>query len=160
MNNRFDRSARGTKAAAMTSFSSRDLLSLPIRLHDIELGRAIALIVDLETMRVLGLEVRCGDATHRFLPLAATRIGDEAIAIASSLLLLDELPFYRTQARSLQGLRGAKVDAGGVAVGTLADVLVRADGAIERIVVEGAAGRRRVPVGSTVRIEERRAPAA
>src|SRR5438067_198368 len=99
MSNRFDRSGRGTRAAAMRRFSSGDLRSLPIRLHGIELGRAVDLIVELETMRVLGLDVRCRDDTHRFLPLAAARVGEAEIAIGSALLLLDELPFYRARGR-------------------------------------------------------------
>jgi len=144
----------------MRRFSSGDLRSLPIRLHGIELGRAVDLIVELETMRVLGLDVRCRDDTHRFLPLAAARVGEAEIAIGSALLLLDELPFYRARGRSLQALRGTAVETGGGAAGALKDVLVGGDGAIEQVVVEGPTGERRVPVDAAARIRERRAPAA
>jgi hypothetical protein len=77
----------------MRSRASGDLLSLPIRVHGIELGRPVDLIFELDAMRLLGLEVRCPDDTHRFLPLAGARIGEAEIAIGSALLLLDELPF-------------------------------------------------------------------
>jgi hypothetical protein len=144
----------------MTRFSSGRLLSLPIRLHGIELGRPVDLILRPETMQLLGLEIRCGDDTHRFLPFAAARIGEHEIAIGSALLLLDELPFYRRRGRSFGGLRGARVRAGGVAAGTLKDVLVGEDGKIERLLVAGPTGVREVPAGGGVDIEEPRAPAA
>ena len=160
MSKRFDRSGWGTKAAAVRRFSSGDLLSLPVRLHGIELGRPVALILELEAMRLLGLEVRCPDDAHRFLPLAAARIGESEIAIGSSLLLLDELPFYRARGRSLQALRGWAVETAGAAAGALKDVLVGEDGQIERLVVDGPAGELRVRVDAAVKIHERRAPAA
>ena len=144
----------------MTRFSSGGLLSLPVRLHGIALGRPVDLIVQPETMRLLGLEVRCGDDTHRFLPLGAARIGEHEIAIGSPLLLLDELPFYRRQGRSFQALRGARVKAGGADVGTLKDVLVGDEGKIERLLVTGPGGVREVPVDGAVILEEPCAPAA
>ena len=143
----------------MTSFSSGRLLSLPVRLHGIALGRPVDLILRPETMRLLGLEVRCGDETHRFLPLAAARIGEHEIAIDSPLLLLDELPFYRGQGRSFQALRGARVRAGRAEAGTLKDMLVGDDGKIERLLVEGPGGARDVPVDGVL-LEEPRARAA
>ena len=144
----------------MTRFSSGGLLSLPVRLHGIALGRPVDLILEPHTMRLLGFEVRCGDDARRFLPFAAARIGLEDIAIASPLLLLDELPFYRAQGRSLQALRGARVRTGGAEAGALKDVLVGADGKIERLLVSGPAGEREVLVDGGVRLEEPRAPAA
>jgi hypothetical protein len=130
----------------MTRFSSGGLLSLPVRLHGIALGRPVDLILELETMRLLGLEVRCRDDTHRFLPIAAARIAADEIAVGSALLLLDELPFYRKRGRSLVSLRGARVESSGVPAGTLKDVLVTVDGAIEALVVESPAGERQLPV--------------
>jgi hypothetical protein len=136
------------------------LLSLPVRLHGIPLGRPVDLILEPDAMRLLGLEVRCGDDEHRFLPFAAARIGEGEIAIASPLLLLDELPFYRAQGRSLQSLRGARVKARGAEAVILKDVLVGDEGRIERLLVVGAAGEHEVPVDEGVRLEEPRAPAA
>jgi hypothetical protein len=160
MSRRFDRNRQGRRAAAMTSLSSGVILSLPVRLHGIEIGRPTDLILDRESMRLLGLEVRCGDATHRFLPLAAARIGADEIAIASALILLDELPFYRAKGRPLRSLRGAPVETAAGPAGSLRDVIATPEGAIGELVVDGPAGERRLPVDATVRIEERRAPAA
>jgi hypothetical protein len=147
-------------AAGMTSFASEDLISRPICLHGIELGEVADLIVEPAEMRALGLVVRCGDGRDRFLPLAAARIAEPEVAIGSALLLLDELPFYRAQGNAVADLRGAVVQTGGAPAGTLRDVLVSADGAVERLLVDTAAGEREVLVDAAVRIEERRAPAA
>jgi hypothetical protein len=144
----------------MTRFSSGDVLSRPVRLHGIELGKVDDLIVDPAAMRVLGLVVRCGDDRDRFLPLAAARMSPDEIAVGSALLLLDELPFYLARGRSLDDLRGAEVEAGGAAAGVLKDVLVSAEGAVERLLVESPAGDGEVRVDARVRIEERRLPAA
>ena len=58
----------------MGSTVSAEVLALPVRMHGIGLGRSVELIVDVDVRRVLGLEVRCGDDTHRFLPLAVAHI--------------------------------------------------------------------------------------
>ena len=102
----------------MGSIASGDVTMLPVRLHGIELGRAVELIVDLDVRRVLGFEVRCGDDAHRFLPLAAARVHDGEIATGSSLTLLDELAFYRARGHGLAALCGARVANAGGEVGT------------------------------------------
>jgi hypothetical protein len=144
----------------MTSFTSEDVVSRPIFLHGIELGEVAGLIVDPVKMRALGLVVRCGDERDRFLPLAAARITEQRVTIGSPLLLLDEVPFYRAQGSTVDDLRGADVQAGGTPAGRLRDVVVSADGAVERLLVETPAGEREVPVDPAVSIAARRAPAA
>ena len=69
----------------MGSMSSGDVLALPVRMHGIGLGRSVDLIVDVDVRRVLGFEVRCGDETHRFLPLAAARVYKDQIAVRRHL---------------------------------------------------------------------------
>jgi hypothetical protein len=139
----------------MGSMVSADVLALPVRMHGIGLGRSVELIVDVGVRRVLGLEVRCGDDTHRFLPLAVARVRDAEIAVASPLTLLDELAFYRARGHGLGALRGARVaDAGGEA-GTLRDVVFEEDGAIRELVVATPAGERRIPPGAGVRVAAR-----
>ncbi|HEX6701282.1 MAG TPA: hypothetical protein VF101_11175 [Gaiellaceae bacterium] len=144
----------------MTSFTSEDVVSRPICLHGIELGEVADLIVDPVTMRALGLVVRCGDERDRFLPLAAARITDHQVAIGSALLLLDEVPFYRAQGSTVDDLRGAVVRTGRAQAGTLRDVLVSADGAVERVLVDTPDGESEVRVDAAVSIAKRRAPAA
>ena len=143
----------------MGSFVSGDVLSLPVRLHGIDLGRAVELVVDLAVRRVLGVEVRCGDEMHRFLPLAAAHVHDGEIAVASPLTLLDELAFYRGRGHGFAALRGAQVASAGRLRGTLRDVVFDADGSIRELVVATPAGERRMPPGADVQIAAR-APAA
>jgi hypothetical protein len=139
----------------MGSMVSADVLALPVRMHGIGLGRSVELIVDVDVRRVLGFEVRCGDDTHRFLPLAAAHVRDGEIAIASPLILLDELAFYRARGHGLGTLRGARVASAGGEVGTLRDVVFDGDGSIRELVVATAAGERRIPPGAGVRVGTR-----
>jgi hypothetical protein len=132
------------------SMASGDVLALPVRMHGIGLGRTVDLIVDLDVRRVLGFEVRCGDHTHRFLPLAAAHVHEDQIAIGSPLTLLDELAFYRARGHGLGALRGARVANAGGEVGTLRNVVFDADGAIRELVVATSAGERRLPPGADV----------
>jgi sporulation protein YlmC with PRC-barrel domain len=130
--------------------SGNEVLALPLRLHGIELGRPVDVLLDRETPRVVGLDVLCGDEEHRFLPLPTAVVGDDGLAIHSPLVLLeeDELGFYRARAFSLQALRGKPVMRKQANVGTLRDVVFRTDGALlavelesgERIPYEAALG--------------------
>ena len=139
----------------MGSTVSAEALALPVRMHGIGLGRSVELIVDVDVRRVLGFEVRCGDDTHRFLPLAVAHIRAGEIAVASPLTLLDELAFYRARGHGLGALRGARVANAGGEVGTLRDVVFEPDGAIRELVVATPAGERRVSSGADVRVASR-----
>ena len=139
----------------MGSIAYGDVTMLPVRLHGIELGRAVELIVDLDVRRVLGFEVRCGDDAHRFLPLAAARVRDGEIATGSSLTLLDELPFYRSRGHGLAALRDARVAYARHELGALGGVVFEDDGSISQLVVATTAGERRITPGADVRIASR-----
>jgi hypothetical protein len=139
----------------MGSIASGDVLALPVRLHGIGLGRAVELVVDLDVRRVLGFEVRCGDETHRFLPLAAAHVREGEIAIGSPLTLLDELAFYRGRGHGLGALRGARVASAGSDLGTLRDVVFDAGGAIRELVVATSSGEHRIPPGADVQVATR-----
>ena len=88
--------------------SGAELLALPVRLHGIQLGRPVDLLLDRDTLRAVGLDVLCGDEVHRFLPLPTASVSDDEIAILSPLVLLeeDELHFYRSKTFALSALRG------------------------------------------------------
>ena len=145
----------------MSGRSCGELLALPIRHHDIELGRAVDVLLDLGAGRALGLEVRCHDDVRRFLPLGAARIGAESTEVTSPLALLDDLAFYRARGAGLRHLRGVAVVRGGRTVGTLADVLVRSGGEIEAFLVETTEGRVPVRFGPAVALAgERKVTAA
>jgi len=99
---------------------------MPVRLNGIRLGTPVDLLLDPDDLRAVGLDLRCGDKVHRFLPMPAVKIVDEAIVLRSPLVLLedDQLAFYRKRSLSLASLRGQPVLRGGRALGKLADVVV------------------------------------
>jgi len=88
---------------------AEQLLSLPVRVRGIQLGRPVDLIVDAQASRVLGFDVVCGDDAQRFLPFAVARVTDEAIEIETPLVLLDfdQVAFYREHAATLRQLNGS-----------------------------------------------------
>jgi hypothetical protein len=94
-----------------------ELLSLPVRLHGMTLGRPLDALLDEEAARVIGFELVCGDGAHRFLPWAVADIGAGEIAVHSALALLDErdLAYYRGRTRPLAalGLADPRVDEDG-----------------------------------------------
>lgn len=104
----------------MKELSGSELLAMPVRLHGLLLGRPVDLLLDRHGLRVVGLDVLCGDGSHRFLPLPAASIAND-IAISSPLVLLeeDELAFYRARALALGEIRGRLVERRGAALGDL-----------------------------------------
>ena len=148
------------------TLSAASLLGRPVRLRGIRLGRPSDVLLDRATMRVVGLEVKCGDDAQRFLPLAAARVHDDEIAVRSALLLLegDDLAFYRRRGLLLSAMRGRGVTLAGRPVGVLRDVLLDAEGAVTLLEVETRDGRDpvriRVPLDSTVAIADSPASAA
>ena len=144
----------------MRGRTSSELLSRPVRLSGIQVGRPVDLVLDPSAARVLGLEVRCGDGADRFVPLVATRLHDGEIAIGSSLMLLDEIAFYRARGKTLGALRGAKVTRGRRPLGTLRDVAFGSDGEICELLVAAPSGELRVRPGADVRVAAPRASAA
>jgi hypothetical protein len=143
----------GHDVVAMRPIRADELLALPVRLHGIQLGRPVDLLLDRGAPRALGFDLLCGDAVHRFLPLATASLGDGALTIASPLVLLeeDELEFYRDRALSLGSLRGRIVERRGRPVGALVDVVVGEGGALVDAIVETEAGEERLPFDDTVR---------
>ena len=91
----------------MPGLSAGTLLHLPVRVRGIQLGRPVDVILDAAGGRAIGLDVLCGDTTHRFLPLAAVEIRKDHISVTSALTLLThtELDFYRSRGSTLRELR-------------------------------------------------------
>ena len=89
-----------------------ELLALPVRLHGIQLGRPVDLLLDRDAQRIVGLDVLCGDEVHRFLPLPTAAVGRGEIRILSPLVLLEqrELDFYRSRTLALSRLRDRVVE--------------------------------------------------
>ena len=135
----------------MGSRSAVEMLGLPVRLHDIRLGRPVDLLLDAAGQRVLGFVVVNGDDAQRFLPFAASQPGEKEIAVASALMLLDDVGFYRKRGLSFRSLVGTDIVRGGVAVGTLVDVLVGKSGEVDELEVDARGTLLRVPaMGSVV----------
>jgi uncharacterized protein YrrD len=150
---RFRPTSSGRIGRGVITIRGNHLLALPVRLHGIQLGRPVDLLLDREGLRVLGLDVRCGDEVHRFLPLPTASVSAEAIAISSPLVLLeeDQLDFYRTRAFAFTSLRGRPVEQRGREVGALDDIVVRSDGSLHELVVTGN-GETLLAFDATVRV--------
>lgn len=146
----------------MTTIRATQLLSLPVRLHGIQLGRPADLLLDRDVFRALGLDVHCGDDIHRFLPLPTTLVKDDEICIRSPLVLLeeDELGFYRARSFALASLRGRTIERGGRAVGELVDVVVSPDWSLSELVVEAAGKEARIPFDASIRVRPKSRSAA
>lgn len=84
-----------------------ELLNRRVLTSGIELGRVVDVIFDETGDREIGLDVRCKDGVHRFLPIATVDVVEEDVVIDSPLLLLekDQLDFYRTRGHALRSSR-------------------------------------------------------
>jgi hypothetical protein len=104
----------------MGSRSAADSLQLPVQLRGIQLGRPVDILL-----------VLCGDESRRFLPYAAAVVADDAIAVGSALMLLEDAGFYEQRGVSFRSLLGTEL--GG---GTLRDVTLDATGHVTELGVE------------------------
>jgi len=125
-----------------------------VKSRGIELGQPIDVVLDPGGRRALGLVVLCKDEEQRFLPLTVAEIGDDQIAVASVLALLDdgELDFYRRRASTMRLLRGKLVRRAGKVVGHLEDVIVLRDGSVAELVVANGNGRERLRNDEAVKL--------
>ena len=139
----------------MGLLSADELLHLPLRLRGIRLGHAVDLLLAPSTPRVVGFVIVCGDDTPRFLPFAAARPCKDAIEVASALVLLEDVDFYRGRARSLRSLRGGTVRRDGRPAGELRDLVLSEDGAVCAVVVARDGREERLDIeGTTLSSEQ------
>jgi hypothetical protein len=124
-----------------------DLLRREVYFRDIKLGVPVDALFDAPLARLLGVDVRCGDGGHRFLPFGACDVADDRIRVDSALVLTDG-GFYRQRGRALSELRGAVIRERGEERGRLEDVLVEPDGSVAAFEADGA----RVPAGPTISV--------
>jgi hypothetical protein len=125
----------------MRALSAEATLKLPVRLLGIPLGRPVDILVDATEWRVLGLVVHCGDETMRFLAWPAVSVRTDEIAVASALMLLEDVDFYRSRSRSFRSLVGRAIDGGDV----LEDLVVARDGRVQELVLSHNGEERRLP---------------
>jgi hypothetical protein len=144
---------RASLSAMRPLLRTGSLAGRRVALRDVRLGVAVDALLDRPPTRLVGLEVRCGDETHRFLPFPACQVLTDRIAVESALVLLDqELDFYRDEGSALSDLRGQSVVAAGEELGALADLLVDREGAVARIVVATRHGEIELEPGADVTI--------
>ena len=93
----------------MRSLSAVAALHAPVQLHGIQLGRPVDLLLDVAAWQAVGFVVRCRDESERFLPYAAAQPGEDEIAVASALMLLEDVSFYLKRGVSLRSLLGGEV---------------------------------------------------
>jgi hypothetical protein len=139
----------------MRSLSAAGLLRVPVQLRGIQLGRPTDLLIDVHSWHVVGFVVHCGDESARFLPWAASQPSESEIAVASALMLLEDVAFYETRSTSFRALLGVTVPPGG----TLQDVLVGAGGTVTEFEVERQGEVIRIPPAA-VKVVPTRATAA
>ena len=137
----------------MTRRTGRELLGLRLRLHGIQLGQPADLLLDRESLRVVGLDIACGDGAHRYLPLPVAVVEDKRLTISSPLVLLeeDELSFYRTRTFAYSSLRGRPVEVAGVVAGKLVDIVIDSSGALVEVIVDDGGRTRRIAFEDSVR---------
>jgi len=135
-----------------------ELLALPVRLHGIQLGRPVDLLLDRDAQRAVGRDVLGGDEVHRFLPLPTAAVGRADIRILSPLVLLEqrELDFYRSRTLALSRVRGGAVERNGRQLGLLRDVVVAENGRVVAAIVDED----RIPFDAALRFAPRRRSAA
>ena len=124
-----------------------------VRLHGIELGRVVDVILDEPVRRAIGFETLCGDGVRRLLPFAGAEVTADAVEAASSLVLVDDLAFYRSRGHGCVELWGSVVQRNGVPVGALVDLVLAGDGGVDELVVATADGRSGVPADDDVTID-------
>lgn len=136
------------------SASLRALLGRPVMLKGIRLGAPSDAVLDKESLRVVGLDVRCDDGVRRFLPLAAARIRADHVAVSSAFVLLEEedREFYRRRSRSFRASIGAVVEREGRPLGQLVDLVIAPDGTVEAVAARANGSGARLHEGAGVTI--------
>jgi hypothetical protein len=142
--------------SAAAPLSASAMLHLPVNLHGIQLGRPVDLLLETDTWHAIGYVVRCGDESHRFLPLAASQTSQEEIRVASALMLLEDVGFYRTRGTSYRSLLGGEVQRNGRAAGRLRDLVLSGGQVVELELDRGGEdGVARVPATGSVVVPSR-----
>ena len=119
------------------------LLARTVVFRDIRLGTTVEVLLSADATRVVALEVRCGDGSHRFLPFGACEAAGGRLEVDSALVLM-EGRFYADRGFRLGSLRGAAVRLEGKDVGAVSDVLVGPTGEVAALVLEADGEEREV----------------
>jgi hypothetical protein len=139
-----------------------EVLGLPVRLHGIQLAKAVDVLLERDRLRAVGLDLLCGDGEHRFLAFPTAAIDAEQIAVLSALVILEEeeLDFYRSRAVALSSLRGGSVQYKGKDLGRLVDVVIGPAGELRALLVEQHGRTVRMPYDGRLTVAQKRRSAA
>jgi hypothetical protein len=139
----------------MESLSAAAALRLPVQLHGIQLGRPTDLLLDAEIRHAVGYVVHCGDGSQRFLPYAASQTSEHEVAVASALMLLEDVAFYAKRSVSFRSLLGGEVERNRRQAGILRDVYMTREGKVVELELDRGGSRRRVPSKGTAVVPKR-----
>lgn len=148
-------SSEGMRALLRTG----SLVRRPVVAGVERLGVAVDGLLDRPLTRLVGLDVRCQDGAHRFLPFPACEVGADGLMVDSPLVLLDPgHDFYRDGGDPFSTLLGRSVADAGGEVGALADLLLDGGGNVVRLVASAADGEIELAAGPEVAIRRGGAP--
>jgi hypothetical protein len=136
----------------MGSLSAADTLQVPVRLHGIQLGRPVDVVLDLDTWHIVGFVVRCGDEANRFLPFAACQASAEEIAVGSALMLLEDVAFYTDRGASFRSLLDGEVQGG-----ELHDLHFDSAGSVTTLEIEVGGETKQIPAAGALVVPTREA---
>jgi hypothetical protein len=125
---------------AVRGLSADALLHLPVRLHGIDVGRPVDVIMAPGLDRALGLDILCGDSAHRFLPLSAASIDAKEIRLSSALTLVEDASFYLRRGAGYRAALGHAIARNGQQLGVLRDLVLGTDGSVTELIVESPDG--------------------
>ena len=116
-------------------FGLRELVGLPVRIGDVDVGRVTDVLLNRTLGHVLGLVVEGRGAHRHFLPWLAARVEADHVSALSifALLSTSELVFYVDNGSPLSEQLGRDVD----------DVVVDAEGDVVTLVALGTRRRAR-----------------
>ena len=131
-----------------------EVLNRSVRIHGIDVGEPVDVLLDPDLRCVLGLEVHCRDGVNRFLPWLAGELQPDELLVELPVALLDgpQLEYYREQALALNALRRLPVDGFDTPAARVEDVVVDARGRVVALEIDARRRRRTIEL-DRVRVE-------
>lgn len=143
---------------SMGSLSAVAALRLPVNVRGRRLGRPIDILLETARWQALGFVVRCTDESERFLPFAASQLRADEIAVASELMLLEDVGFYAQRGVSFRSLLAGEVARDNRPLGPLRDLRLGAGGRVLELELGGPGPgrqRRRIPASAATVVPTR-----
>jgi hypothetical protein len=131
-----------------------EVLNRSVRIHGIDVGEPVDVLLDPDLRCVLGLEVHCRDGVNRFLPWLAGELQPDELLVELPVALLDgpQLEYYREHALALNALRRLPVAGFDTPAARVEDVVVDARGRVVALEIDARRRRRTIEL-DRVRVE-------